>query len=88
MLAKQGFELFFGHPFQSAFPDCCYSPPELSQFPSICSVSFRIAFQLGKPIFEIGTGNAKAFAFVFMPETTIDQEDCLVFWQNDIWLAR
>lgn len=71
--------------FQFAFPDGNDFPSVFSEESVCCFVVGLIAGNFFCPPLGSGFGKSKVFAvFVSVPETSVDENDGSVFWQNDI----
>lgn len=74
--------------FQFAFPDGDYAPGEGFEALVVESVTFFVFPDLIHPEVGVGFGNRVVFAAVVaVPETSVDEDDRAVFWQNNIWSA-
>lgn len=75
--------------FQLALPDNDDVPTLGPQLTPHLLVSLLVAGYLRYPEIHIGLGDGIVFTpFMAVPETTVDEDDCTVLWENDIGGTR
>ncbi len=75
--------------FQLALPDNDDIPPLGFQLSPNILVTFLILCDFRHPEIHIGLGDGIVFTpFMAVPETTVDEDDCTVLWENDIGGTR
>lgn len=71
--------------FQFTFPDYNHIPTLGLQLPPYFLVPFLIPPHLRHPEISVGFGDSVILAaFMTMPETAMNEDDCFVFWKNNV----
>jgi hypothetical protein len=70
------------------FPNRKHAPSRRSECSYIPSIALFVAFELRFPEFTPSPRNASFLAVVSMPKTPLDEDSCVVLWQNQVWPSR
>lgn len=73
-----------------AFPDNEHPPAQIQQRLGRCSIALDIPIKLRQPVASIGSGLLGVFAVrigVLMPETSVNENNGSVAWQDNIGLS-
>lgn len=75
--------------FQFAFPDGENVPAELPKSGFVIPVAFNVPREFFRPIGAVALGGGGVFAVrMAVPEAAMDEDDAMVFGQNDVRLSR
>jgi len=70
------------------FPDHNGPPVKRKKFFPVAFITFNVAFKLLPPEFFSAFGIIRILtAFMTMPETSMNKNDCSVFWEDNIGFA-